>query len=589
MKNKNLLAGFIALLLIINSAVIVVKADNGNNITTNNLICSSGLIADNYENQTIKTYISQFVSNNPCVANVDFSNNEKISSWLSFVNENDLPVIPNFSNEYYGAYVRYFDNQDRIDLMCFSSSQPVFYFAGIGEGGHVVSLGSDLVGKNLTYRKNNNNWSVTISDIGIESASQSDTTFYRNNFLTDVVNLFGSSTVLYSAGFPNAIGATPLTVAGLSSILASGTSDPFDYAYHKFTYDGNSLSDVVPDAPQEESFKNHMYMSNVLVGLYGGSEPLNSQIVIGCKVDNFLSGYADNTTVQINYGLGYVSSAFGNVSAYDTEFSSVEFVPLNALINGYKTECLTIFDKSLGMGYNPQFAKFRSLYDYMYSTYNASYKAKSYKANNLKDFSSFNFDSLYGFNLESATYNSDGNLISIVPYIEKYGLTVSLKLITEYDGESAESGVYTVYINFLNGNSSILNAAGLNNNDPWFDENTPSGSVINSNNGTSIGSGSNVAYGGNANVNVNVNSWANVDNNITSGDADGVKNARDTLNESIGVVKDTMNSFTNESDNNGILQFLGEMTKPFFDWAPLKAVILTMFIIALVVFIFHIV
>ena len=167
-KNKKFLVGLIVVLIIINSCVVVAKADNSNNITVENLISSSGLVSDNFENQTIKTYISQFASNNPCVANVDLSN-DIILSWIEYINQNNLPVIPEFTNNYYGAYVRLFSDQNRIDLMCFSSSKPVFYYAFFGQGGHAVSLGSDLKGRNLVYRKEGDSWNVTIHNIGITS------------------------------------------------------------------------------------------------------------------------------------------------------------------------------------------------------------------------------------------------------------------------------------------------------------------------------------------------------------------------------------------------------------------------------------
>lgn len=588
-KNKKILVGLIAVLIIINSCVIVAKADNSNNISVDNLISSNGLIADNFENQTIKTYITQFASNNPCLYNIDFSNNERVSSWLEFINIHELPLIPEFSNDYYASYIRYFDNQDRIDLMCFSSSQPVFYFAFINSGGKVVSLGSDLKGRNIHYIRSNGNWNVTIDNIGIENVYSESADYYQNNFLTDVINIIGSSTIIYDQGFSNSIGATPLTLEGLSSILANGGSEPFDYAYHKFKYNGSSLSDVDPLPPEEETFKNHMYFKNVVIGLEGGSEPLNSQIVVGAKVDDYLKKYSDNCSVMINYTLVYNTGQFGNVSASDNAFNYNQIVPLNTLLNGYLTECLTVFDKSIDMGYQPQYSSFRAFYNHLYNDCNASYSSRSYNNSDITSYPMFTFNKLWGFTLDKVEINdSQNNLINLLPHVEDYYLEVSIKLICDYDNESSESNIYTVKINFLNGNTSIINAAGLNNDNPWYDENVPEGSIINSNNGTSYGSGSNVAYGGSSNLNVNFQSYKGTSlSGVTPQDTEDLYQNHVSILDTLDTAKDLIDETRDQ--NSSFMQFLSDCCAPFYDFTPIKLSITFMLLLGIIVFIFHLV
>ena len=588
-NNKKIISALIAILIIINSCVVIVKADNSNSITVDNLISSSGLVVDNFENQTIKTYISQFASNNPCLYNIDLSNNERVTSWLEYINSNELPVIPEFSNDYYGAYIRYFDNQDRIDLMCFSSSQPIFYFAFINEGGKVRSLGSDLKGKNIHYIRSNGTWNVTIDNIGIENVYSESADYYQNNYLTDVINLIGSSTIIYGQGFSNSIGATPLTLEGLSSILANGASEPFDYAYHKFKYDGSSLSDVDPLPPEEESFKNHMYFKNVVIGLQGGSEPLNSQIVIGAKVDDYLQKYSDNCSVLIQYSMIYNTGQFGNFSASDNAFNYNQIVPLNSLLNGYLTECLTVFDKSIDIGYQPSYPSFRAFYNHLYNDYNSHYSSRTYKNSDITTYPMFSFNSLYGFTLDKVEINdSENNLVNLLPHVEDYYLEIRIKLICDYDNESAESNFYSVRINFLNGNTSIINADGLNNDNPWYDENVPEGSTINSNNGTSYGSGSNFAYGGSNNLNVNFQSYKG---SSLSGVAP--QNSEDLYNNHIAILDtiDTAKDLIEETrdENSSFMKFLSDCCAPFYDFAPIKLSITFMLLLGIIVFIIHLV
>ena len=588
-KNKKIISALIAILIIINSCVVIVKADNSNSITVDNLISSRGLVADNFANETIKTYISQFASNNPCLYNIDFSNNERVTSWLAYINENELPAIPEFSNDYYGAYIRYFDNQDRIDLMCFSSSEPIFYFAFANEGGKVRSLGSDLKGRNIHYIRSNGNWNVTIDPIGIENVFSESADYYQNNYLTDVINLIGSSTIIYAQGFSNAIGATPLTLEGLSSILANGGSEPFDYAYHKFKYDGSSLSDVDPLPPEEETFKNHMYFKNVVIGLEGGSEPLNSQIVIGAKVDDYLQKYSDNCSVLIQYSMIYNTGQFGNVSASDNAFNSNQVVPLNALLNGYLTECLTVFDKSIDMGLQPHYSSFRAFYNHLYNDCNAHYTSRTYSNSEVKSYPLFTFDKLWGFTLDKVEINdSQNNLVNLLPHVEDYYLTVSIKLICDYDNESAESNTYSVKINFLNGNTSIINADGLNNDNPWYDENVPEGSTINSNNGTSYGSGSNVAYGGSNNLNVNFQSYKGTSlSGVSAQNTDDLYENHIRVLDTLDVAKDLIDETLDE--DSGTMKILKDCCKPFYDFAPIKISITLMLLLGIIVFIFHLV
>ena len=588
-KNKKILVGLIAVLIIINSFVVVAKADNSNNITVDNLISSSGLVADNFDNQTIKTYISQFANNNPCLYNIDFSNNERVSSWLEYINSHELPVISEFSNDYYGAYIRYFDNQDRIDLMCFSSSQPVFYFAFINEGGKVCSLGDDLKGRNIHYIRSNGTWNVTIDNIGIENVFSERGDYYQNNYLTGVINLIGSSTIIYGQGFSNAIGATPLTLEGLSSILVNGGSEPFDYSYHKFKFDGSSLSDVDPLPPEEETFKNHMYFKNVVIGLEGGSEPLNSQIVIGAKVDDYLEKYSDNCSVLIQYSMVYNTGQFGNVSASDNAFHYNQVVPLNALLNGYLTECLTVFDKSIDMGYQPAYPSFRAFYNHLYNDFNSHYSFRTYKNSDVTTYPMFSFNSLYGFTLDKVEINdSQDNLVNLLPHVEDYYLEVRIKLICDYDNESAESNFYSVKINFLNGNTSIINADGLNNDNPWYDENVPEGSTINSNNGTSYGSGSNVAYGGQSNVNVNFQSYKGTSlSGVSPQDTEDLYNNHMAILDTLDTAKDLIEETRDE--NSSFMKFLSDCCAPFYNFTPIKLSITFMLLLGIIVFIFHLV
>lgn len=588
-KNKKIISALIAILIIINSCVVIVKADNSNSITVDNLISSRGLVADNFANETIKTYISQFASNNPCLYNIDFSNNERVTSWLEYINSHELPVVSEFSNDYYGAYIRYFDNQDRIDLMCFSSSQPVFYFAFINEGGKVRSLGDDLKGRNIHYMRSNGTWNVTIDNIGIENVFSESVDYYQNNYLTDVINLIGSSTIIYGQGFSNAIGATPLTLEGLSSILVNGGSEPFDYSYHKFKFDGSSLSDVDPLPPEEETFKNHMYFKNVVIGLEGGSEPLNSQIVIGAKVDDYLEKYSDNCSVLIQYSMVYNTGQFGNVSASDNAFHYNQVVPLNALLNGYLTECLTVFDKSIDMGYQPAYPSFRAFYNHLYNDCNAHYSSRTYKNSDVTTYPMFSFNSLYGFTLDKVEINdSQDNLVNLLPHVEDYYLEVRIKLICDYDNESAESNFYSVKINFLNGNTSIINADGLNNDNPWYDENVPEGSTINSNNGTSYGSGSNVAYGGQSNVNVNFQSYKGTSlSGVSPQDTEDLYNNHMAILDTLDTAKDLIDETRDE--NSSFMKFLSDCCAPFYNFTPIKLSITFMLLLGIIVFIFHLV
>lgn len=310
------------------------------------------------------------------------------------------------------------------------------------------------------------------------------------------------------------------------------------------------LNPQEPESPETESNANHMYFQNVKMGLTAQGENNNlssSSLVVGCEVDDYIKNHMPEYKVYISCEVHYKDSVYTKNVTYG------ELLPLSLFYNqAYVKGLSELFSN---MPWESPYANFYSYYrhlgdDYNVFTKNVSGKNGTLNIPTLIDILKFT-SGFYQLDTSTSHVPNDFN-------INTFQLDVSV-VITDSDTFDTKSGVFTQRFDFLNGNTSILKADALVNENPWegVSEPTadpfPNGSAGGSSNGS-------VVQNNNQTVNVNIDNGFSVVNGGADGEdydntIDNIRNLLGEFKNGIGVISEaSVNSETGQP--NGFLGLL---------------------------------
>lgn len=380
-------------------------------------------------------------------------------------------------------------------------------------------------------------------------------TFQTINSLTDTTtrtfnyNYYGTN---MSGQYYYFIGSSKgYTIDGLSQ------NEINDFWYTYAAYEDKRIqlnyqyAEANPEEPETETEnnENHMYFNSVKMGLTAQGENNNlssSSLVIGCEVDNYIKNHIDEYKVYVSCQLNYKDSIYTSNPTFG------EIMPLSLFYNqAYVKGLSEIFgNMPWGSPYASFYAYYRNLNDsYNLFTRNEAGKNGRLEVPTLTDIKEY-IIGVFKTDINKSNIPNDYS-------ISTFQLDVSV-VLTDSDTFDNKSGVYTQRFDFINGNTSIIKAEGLVNNNPWEGESTPQ--VDPFPNGSSFNNGG-VVQNNNQTVTINNNNnWSNIVNGVGDEQTDASRNLLDAMKN----IKESFASMTSESDDTmGFIPFLGESLSSF--------------------------
>lgn len=301
--------------------------------------------------------------------------------------------------------------------------------------------------------------------------------------------------------------------------------------------------------PEAESNANHMYFNSVKMGLTAQGENNNlssSSLVIGCEVDNYIKNHIDDYKVYVSCQLNYKDSIYTRNATFG------EILPLSLFYNqAYVKGLSEIFSN---MPWESPYASFYAYYRHLNDSYNLFTRNEAGKNGRLEvptltDIKEY-IIGVFKTDINRANIPNDYS-------ISTFQLDISV-VLTDSDTFDNKSGVFTQRFDFINGNTSIIKAEGLVNNNPWEGESTPQLDPFP--NGSSSSNGG-VVQNNNQTVTINNNNnWSNIVNGVGDEQTDASRNLLDAMKN----IKESFASMTSESDvTMGFIPFLGESLSSF--------------------------
>ena len=301
---------------------------------------------------------------------------------------------------------------------------------------------------------------------------------------------------------------------------------------------------VEPDTPVESN-TNHMCFDDVQIAIssmQNGQSLENSQFVIGLSGGDWIRNHIDEYNVEVTYQIG---GKFHNQNPWDYIYNEV--MPMKTFTNGLYIKAVR--DIYVGSGFASSVAH-EHLYDNAKIDSSGTYKG-SFPT--LKGGSIVNSIGSYAVSLLQDSGNTEVGLYTL----EDFYISVSVRLYAT--GVENPSGNFTKKFDFLRGTESVLDAQGLQNENPWTG---PTEEQVNPNVPSASEDGS-MIQNNNQTVNIyNNNSWENHLNEVGDDNKKGTENLLDAMNN----MKQVFAEVSNESDDpeqQGFIQFLGTILVNF--------------------------
>lgn len=301
-----------------------------------------------------------------------------------------------------------------------------------------------------------------------------------------------------------------------------------------------------PETPDVESNKNHMCFDDVQIAIssmQNGQTLENAQFVIGLSGGDWIRNHIDEYNVEVTYEIG---GKYHNQNAWNP-YTYNEVMPIKTFTNGLYIKAIR--DIYVGSGFASS-TIYQHLYDNAKIDSSGTYKG-SFPT--IKGGSVVNSIGSYAVSLLQDVGNTEVGLYTL----DDFYISVSVRLYAT--GVESPSGNFTKKFDFVRGTESVLDARGLQNENPWTG---PTEEQVNPNVPSASQDGS-MIQNNNQTVNIyNNNSWENHLNEVGDDNKKGTENLLDAMNN----MKQVFAEVSNESDDpeqQGFIQFLGTILVNF--------------------------